>query len=228
MLMAAEIEPPQHLYVHGFLLQEGQKMSKSLGNVIDPLQVIDEFGVDPLRHYLLRDVTFGQDGSVSTTAFESRYETELANEYGNLASRVMAMARRYRDGELPNGDLDATLAADFEGLPERVADLIDRAALTEALDEIWQRVRRLNRYVEEQAPWQIAKDDTRADELDTTLRSLLEGLRAVTVLLHPFMPGSTTKVLAALSQPGTDYPQARFGAGEGGPVGELEPLFPKR
>src|SRR5271165_6883006 len=180
LLMAAEIELPRHVFVHGYLLMEGEKMSKSLGNVLDPFAVIERFGPDALRFYLLREVPFGQDGSVSTASFELRYETELANELGNLASRTIGMVARYRDGVVGTGELDPELARDFEGLPERVFRQIDRAELTAALDEIWQRVKRMNRYVEEQAPWQLAKDGERAAELDTVLRSLAEGLRAVT------------------------------------------------
>src|SRR5271165_4948883 len=180
LLMAAEIELPEHVFVHGYLLMEGEKMSKSLGNVLDPFAVIERFGADALRFYLLREVPFGQDGSVSTASFELRYESELANELGNLASRTIAMLLRYRDGVVGTGELDPELARDFEGLPERVFRQIDRAELTAALDEIWQRVKRMNRYVEEQAPWQLAKDGERAAELDTVLRSLAEGLRAVT------------------------------------------------
>ena len=101
MLMAAEVEVPRHLFVHGFLLMQGEKMSKSLGNVLDPFQVMDVFGTDALRYYCLREVSFGQDGSVSTEGFEARYNTELANEYGNLASRTLAMIGRYRDGVVP-------------------------------------------------------------------------------------------------------------------------------
>jgi methionyl-tRNA synthetase len=228
LLMAAQIEPPQHLFVHGFLLQEGQKMSKSLGNVIDPIQVVETYGADALRHYLLRDVSFGQDGSVSTTAFESRYETELANGDGNLASRTIAVVRRYREGVVPQGVLDDALGADLD-IAGEVADHMDRAGLTDALDVIWQRVRRLNRYVEERAPWTLARDDARQDELDATLRSLTEGVRTVSVLLNAFMPTATEKVLGALAEPGTDYALARYGAGGGGSgIAELEPLFPKR
>ena len=128
--MAAEIELPRHVFVHGFLLMDGEKMSKSLGNVLDPFAVIERFGTDALRFYLMREVPFGQDGSVSTASFELRYESELANELGNLASRTIAMIARYRDGELPAGDIDPELAADFSGLPERLAAHIDRAELT--------------------------------------------------------------------------------------------------
>ena len=103
MLMAAGVEVPRHLFIHGFLLMQGEKMSKSLGNVLDPFQVIDVFGTDALRYYCMREVSFGQDGSVSTEGFEARYNTELANEYGNLASRTLAMIDRYRDGVVPGG-----------------------------------------------------------------------------------------------------------------------------
>ncbi len=187
--MAAEIELPQRLFVHGYLLMEGEKMSKSLGNVLDPFAVIERFGADALRFYLLRDVPFGQDGSVSTTAFEQRYESELANEYGNLASRTLAMVRRYRDGVVPAAPLDPELASDFEGLAEEVSALLDRAELTQALDAIWQRVRRLNRYVEERAPWTLAKDEAKAGELDVVLASLAEGVRVVSPAALPIYAG---------------------------------------
>jgi methionyl-tRNA synthetase len=230
LLMAAEMELPRRLFVHGYLLMEGEKMSKSLGNVLDPFAVIDRFGADALRFYLLRDVPFGQDGSVSTTAFEQRYESELANEYGNLASRTLAMVRRYRDRVLPVAPLDPELAGDFQGLAEEVGALLDRAELTQALDAIWQRVRRLNRYVEERAPWTLAKDEQRAGELDGVLASLAEGVRVVSLLLAPYLPASTERLLDALGVEDRAYSAASFGAGSTAPgrlVGELEPLFPK-
>src|ERR1700682_3347482 len=121
LLMAAEIELPEHVFVHGYLLMDGEKMSKSLGNVLDPFAVIDRFGADALRFYLLREVPFGQDGSVATAAFEQRYASELANELGNLASRTLAMLSRYRDGDVPQSELDPQLSADFDGLAARVA-----------------------------------------------------------------------------------------------------------
>ncbi len=136
LLMAADIELPKRVFVHGYLLMEGEKMSKSLGNVLDPFAVIDRFGSDALRFYLMRDVSFGQDGSVSTTAFEQRYESELANEYGNLASRVVAMVHRYRDGVVPGSALDPELCGDLEGMVGEVQELIDRVELSQALDAI--------------------------------------------------------------------------------------------
>jgi methionyl-tRNA synthetase len=228
MLMAADLPVPEHVFVHGYLLLDGEKMSKSLGNVLDPFEIIERFGTDALRYYLLRDVTFGEDGSVSTEAFERRYDTELANELGNLASRTLAMIVRYRDGTVPDVEVDPALAADFDGLAERVAERIDRVELTPALDDIWQCVRRLNRYVEEQAPWQLAKDPDRAADLDRVLRTLAEGLRVVTVLLSPWIPGAAEKLLGALGATDLSLSSARFGSGEIGAVGPLEPLFPKQ
>jgi methionyl-tRNA synthetase len=227
LLMAAGIELPQHVFVHGYLLMEGEKMSKSLGNVLDPFAVIERFGADALRFYLLRDVPFGQDGSVSTTSFELRYESELANEFGNLASRTIAMISQFRGGSVPAGEPDEVLARDFEGLPELVAAHIDRAELTVALDEIWQRVRRLNRYVEEQAPWRLAKEESRAEDLDRVLRTLAEGLRSLTVLLWPYLPSSAERLLAALGSSDLSLAGAGLGAGSIERVNAIDSLFPK-
>jgi methionyl-tRNA synthetase len=230
MLIAAELPLPEHVFVHGFLLgADGRKMSKSLGNVLDPFEVMDAYGTDALRFYLMRDVAFGGDGTVGMKAVHSRYESELANDYGNLASRTIAMITRYRDGALPAVDTDPALAAEFAPLPAQVAELLDRFEPTQALELIWQRVRRLNRYVEERAPWQLAKDPGAAAELDRTLASLTEGLRVVSVLLAPFIPLSTGRLLAAIGTPDTDYAHAAFAATTGGAsVTALEPLFPKR
>jgi methionyl-tRNA synthetase len=227
LLMAAGLELPEHVFVHGYLLLDGEKMSKSLGNVLDPFEVIERFGADALRFYLLREVPFGQDGSVSTASFEQRYESELANELGNLASRTLAMIDRYRDGTLAPGEVDAALREDFLGLSEHVSERLDRAELTLALDEIWQRVRRLNRYVEEQAPWQLAKDPARAADLDRVLRSLAEGLRCVAVLLWPYLPVSAERLLAALGAPGLSLAGAALGTDGIEQVEPLEVLFPK-
>jgi methionyl-tRNA synthetase len=227
LLMAAEIELPRHVFVHGYLLMEGEKMSKSLGNVLDPFTVIERFGADALRFYLLRDVPFGQDGSVSTAAFELRYESELANELGNLASRTIGMLERYRDGVVSAGELDPILVSAFTGLSERVAAQIDRCELTLALEEIWQLVRRLNRYVEEQSPWVLAKDEARADELDRVLRSLVEALRVLAVLLWSYMPVSCERLLGALGADEVSFAAAELGAGRIERVHTLDSLFPK-
>jgi methionyl-tRNA synthetase len=230
LLIAADLELPHHVFVHGFLLgSDGRKMSKSLGNVLDPFEVIEQFGTDALRFYLMRDVPFGSDGAVGMDAVRARYDSELANEYGNLASRTIAMLRRYRDGTVPAVATDTALAGDFDGLPAEVGAVLDRAEPTQALDLIWQRVRRLNRYVEERAPWQLAKDPADAAKLDETLASLAEGLRALTVLLHPYMPATTERLLGALGAPAVEFDRARLAErASGATVSALEPLFPKR
>jgi methionyl-tRNA synthetase len=228
MLLAADIPLPEHVFVHGFLLgADGRKMSKSLGNVLDPFEVMDLYGTEALRFYLLRDVTFGADGSTSLDSVRARYEGELANELGNLASRTIAMINRYRGGELPEVELDPALVAEFDGLAGDVSAFMDRAELTQALEAIWQRVRRLNRYVEEQAPWQLAKDDARAGDLDRVLRTLAEGLRALAVLLWPWLPESAAKLLDALGAPDLALAGAELDGGRVRKVSALEPLFPK-
>jgi methionyl-tRNA synthetase len=228
-LMAADYEVPKRMFIHGYLLMEGHKMSKSLGNVLDPFEAIDRFGADPLRYYCFREVSFGQDGSVSAPGFEARYETELANEYGNLASRTLAMVDRYRDGVIPDAEPDPELAGGrdgLSGLESRVAELLDRAELTQALEEIWARVRRLNRYVEEARPWDLAKDDGTAERLDQVLYTLAEGLRFITLLLYPYTPETTERLLSALGEEGRGL--TAFGSRGGGQrVEKLPPLFPR-
>jgi methionyl-tRNA synthetase len=218
---------PRQVGIHGFLLLGEHKMSKSLGNVIDPNQVVDLYGADALRFYALREVRFGQDGEVSPEGFEQRYTSELANEYGNLASRTLAMIGRYRDGVVPDGSEQA-LAERFEGLAESVCRHVDAVDLTLALDEIWQRVKLLNAYVQEEEPWKLSKDESQAERLDTVLYGLAEGLRVVSVLLLPFMPDAAEKLLAALGAADLTLGGARFGAQRGGAkLGELGQLFPR-
>ncbi len=241
-LLAAGYEVPRGMFIHGYLLMEGHKMSKSLGNVLDPFAVIDRFGADALRYYCFREVSFGQDGSVSAAGFESRYETELANEYGNLASRTLAMIGRFRDGVVPEAEGDAALLEGDDGLAgleEAVMELLDRTELTQALEEIWARIRRLNRYVEETRPWDLAKEEAEhrepgprptrsraADRLDVVLYSLAEGLRVLALLLHAYMPEAGDRLLEALGE--EDRELSAFGSRGGGQrVSELPPLFPK-
>jgi methionyl-tRNA synthetase len=202
------------------------KMSKSLGNVLDPFEIIEQFGTDALRYYCLREVSFGQDGAVSTAGFAARYESELANELGNLASRTTSMAARYLDGQVPAVELDADLVAELAPIPGEVADLLDRAEITAALDVAWRAVRRLNRYVEEQAPWALAKAGE-DESLARVLATLVEGLRSIAVLLHPWVPQSAGKILDALGAPGLDFEAARPAGGTARTVTRIAPLFPK-
>ncbi|MFL5832532.1 MAG: methionine--tRNA ligase [Solirubrobacterales bacterium] len=226
LCFAADLEPPKRMVIHGFLLMGEKKMSKSLGNVLDPFEVIERFGADALRFYLFREVSFGQDGAISTAGFEQRYETELANDYGNLASRVLAMVDRYRDGTVPEAQVDAVLAEDFEGVPARFSDLLDRAELSQALDVVWVLVRRLNRYVEETQPWVLAKDEADPKRLDEVLYNLVEGLRVVTLLLVPYLPQTSETLLAALAEAGRS-PAELGSRGGGQKVERVPPLFPK-
>jgi methionyl-tRNA synthetase len=226
LCMAAGLEPPRRMVIHGFLLMGEKKMSKSLGNVLDPFEVIERFGADALRFYLFREVSFGQDGSISTAGFEARYETELANDYGNLASRTLAMVARYRDGVVPEAAVDAVLAEDFEGALDRLRELIDRAELSQALEAIWTLVRRLNRYVEETAPWVLAKDEADPARLDEVLYNLVEGLRVVTLMLVPYLPATAEQLLEVLGEEGRGL--AELGSRAGGQsVERIQPLFPK-
>jgi methionyl-tRNA synthetase len=237
LLMAADLPLPEHVFVHGYLLLEGHKMSKSLGNVLDPFEVIDKYGADALRFYLLRDVSFGQDGSVSTADFEKRYDSELANDFGNLASRTIKMLLRYRDGAVPQGvELDPTIAAEFDGLDKTVGSLVGKAELTAALEEIWVRIRRLNAYVGEQEPWKLAKEEDRAQDLDRVLATLIEGVRVVTVLLYAYIPDRATTLLHALgasgeitdTSPAVSLATAQYGSRIPRHVSDLDPLFPKQ
>jgi methionyl-tRNA synthetase len=226
LLWAAEIPLPKQMVIHGFLLMEGQKMSKSLGNVIDPFEVIERFGADALRFYCYREVSFGQDGSVSPVGFETRYETELANEYGNLANRTLAMIERYRDGVVPEAAVDDSLAGAFAGIVDEVRAELDRAELTQALEAIWRLVRRLNQYVEETRPWDLAKEESESGRLDQVLYNLAEGLRVTTLRLCPYMPETSDRLLAALGEEGRAL--AELGSRGGGQrIARLEPLFPK-
>src|SRR3954468_3745499 len=228
LLMAADLPLPKQLYIHGYLLMDEHKMSKSLGNVIDPFQVMDRFGTDTLRYYVFREVNFGQDGSISAAGFETRYNAELANEYGNLASRTLAMIERYRDGEVPEASVSSELAAELAGVDDRVREKLDAVDVSGALEEIWTAVRRLNRFVQDEEPWKLAKDEGAAERLDSVLYSLAEGLRFVSVLVHPYMPDTSDRLLEALGQDDLSYDGASFGARPGGArTGKLEPLFPR-
>ncbi len=225
LLLSAGEEPPQQLFVHGFLNLDGRKISKSLGNVIEPLELIDVYGADALRFWAARAVPFGQDGSAE--GVHERYERELANDLGNLVSRTTAMIARYRDGvlsETPGGGV-----FDAGALRESVAGHLDRFDITGALDEIWQAVRRLNQHVEATAPWELAKDEARASELDQVLYDLADGLCAVAVAVSPYLPETAPRILEALGQPldlSFDRVRAKVAERADG-IAPSPPLFPR-
>ena len=229
LLLAADLSVPRQLFVHGYLLLDERKMSKSVGNVIDPLDLIDVYGVDPIRYYLFRQVSFGQDGSISVDSLHERYERELGNDLGNLLSRTTAMIARYRGGRLAAAEVSADLAAAVDGTREGVAARLDAFDVTGGLDVIWELVRRLNRHVEQSAPWELAKDGDRAGDLDRVLFELADGLRAVAVVLSAYVPATAARILAALHQP-DDLGWERAVAGSAREAGGIEPaapLFPR-
>jgi len=227
LLLAAGYEPPKQLFVHGFLNIDKQKISKSLGNVIDPLDLIAVFGADPIRFWCARAVSFGQDGNVTLDSFYERYERELGNDLGNLVSRTTAMIARYREGRLAK--TPGPGAFDADALRESIVERLDRYDITGALDEIWQAVRRLNQHVEQSAPWELAKDDAKSAELDAVLYDLADGVCAVAVALAPYLPETSPRILEALRQP-PDLALERIGRGaaeaaEG--IVPAQPLFPR-
>src|SRR5579862_4898044 len=227
MLLSAGYEPPQQLFVHGWLLLDDRKISKSLGNAVDPLELIDVYGADALRYWMARAVSFGQDGSASIDGIRERYENELADDLGNLLSRTTAMVAQYRAGSLRRGDADPAL--DIAALAADVADRLDRFDVTGALDAIWDGVRGLNQYVTAEAPWQLAKDEANAARLDAVLYNLVDGLSALAVALAPFLPETAPQILAALNQSGDlGWDRVRSGvAEEVDGIVAAKPLFPK-
>ncbi len=231
LLMAAGLELPRGEMIHGFVLKGGEKMSKTTGNVVDPFPFIAEYGIDALRYYLAREVRFGEDGTFTAEGFEARYSQELGNELGNLLNRVVSMIGRYRDGVVPaDPGGDGELAAEVAAAVEATVAEYDRLDLSRAIEGDWRLVQRLNRLVEQRAPWTLAKDPARAVELDQTLFSLAEGLRAAAILLWPVIPGSSERILAALGQDPAEVSLAgaAWGGGRGGArVEPSGPLFPR-
>jgi methionyl-tRNA synthetase len=230
MLLAAGYTVPHELFVHGYLLLDEQKISKSVGNVVDPLDLIDVYGADPVRFWCARSVSFGHDGNVSLDGLHERYERELGNDLGNLLSRTTAMVARYRNGAIEGAPRDdSPVKALLDPLAADVAARLDAYDLTGALERIWEVVRGLNRHVEATAPWQLAKDDSRAGELDAVLYDLADGLRAVAVALSSYLPETAPRILAALGQPGglawDEVAYGHLAAATG--IQPAEPLFPR-
>ena len=229
--MSAGYELPEGEFIHGYLLFGGEKMSKTRGNVLDPFAVIEQYGVDPLRYYLLREVTFGLDGDISLNGFESRYNTELANELGNLVSRTVSMVGKYRGGRVPATAGPPALAREAEAAVAEYGRRMDEIEVTAALEALWELVRRLNRYVEEEAPWKLAKDEAQAPRLDEVLYGLVAGLRLVALCLHPFMPSTAVEIMRRIGQPrGEDdlrLDLAVWDLAVAGVVEQAPPLFPR-
>jgi methionyl-tRNA synthetase len=202
MLMAAGLEVPKHVFAHGWLLVGGEKMSKSKLTGIAPNEITDTFGSDAFRYYFMRAISFGHDGSFSWEDLSARYHAELANGFGNLASRVLAMNAKYFNSAMPQAADEHEADRAIRELAASVTAAADRFvegfAVHDAIAEVWKLVDALNGYVQDQQPWALAKDEAQADRLATVLATATEGLRALAELLHPILPLATEKLWAAL------------------------------
>jgi methionyl-tRNA synthetase len=202
-LMAAELPPPRRVFAHGWWTNEGQKISKSLGNVIDPLALVEEFGLDPVRYFLLREVPFGQDGDFARGALINRLNGELADVLGNLANRTLSLIQRNCEGKLPAlaapAEADGALLTPLASLAETVGKLLESQQYHLALEEIFAQVRGANGYITLQAPWALKKTDP--VRMAVVLRHLHTALRAYATVLQPFMPGSMAALLDQLGVP---------------------------
>jgi len=229
MLKAMGLPLPKQILVHGWWQKDGAKISKSTGNVVDPIAVINEWGLDAFRFYVLRELDIGPDGNWTDAGFRSRYQAELANGLGNLVNRSLSMLKRYRNGIVPVKSNE--LAADAVKAADETRALFKQSQLQAALQSIWGLVNRANKYVDETAPFKLAKDPAQAQRLDEVLYNLAESCRVLAVLLNPFLPGTAAKIYTQLGLTNTPSKLADAtwgGLQPGHQTGEPAPLFPRK
>ena len=233
-LMGAGLEPPKRVFAHGWWTNEGQKISKSLGNIIDPYEIVKTYGLDQVRYFLLREVPFGNDGDFSRKSVLNRINGDLANDLGNLVQRVLSMVGRYCDGQVPapatiTTDDDRALLDQAAGAIEAIRQSMDAQAFNEALDTIWSLVRAANGYVDHQAPWRLHKEDV--ERRDTVLYTLAETIRHIGLYLQPFVPDAATSILDQLEIADDQRDFSSIGGGHavkpGTPLRKPSAIFPR-
>ena len=229
MLKAMGMPLPKQILVHGWWQKDGQRMSKSTGNVVDPIAIINEWCVDAFRFYVLRELDIGPDGNWTESGFKSRYQAELANGLGNLVNRSLSMLKRYRNGIVPAKSEE--LSADAAKAADETRVLLKQNQLQAALQSIWSLVTRANQYVDQTAPFKLAKDPAQAQRLDEVLYNLAETCRVLAVLLWPFLPETAVKIYSqlGLSETPDKFSEAVWGELKSGQaIGEPTPLFPRK
>ena len=227
MLMSANIELPKSIFAHGWWLMAESKISKSVGNVVDPISLIDDYGVDPVRYYLMREMVLGQDANFTIESFIKRYNSDLANDFGNLLSRVSTLMKKNYDGKIPeSGELteaELKIKSRGESLGKLVKDMIEEMRINDAIEETMQYIRSVNKYMEESAPWKLVKEDKEA--AGRVLYTAGEALRISAVLLSPVMPNRTEILLEALNAKGENLDWG--GLKSGSELKDHKPLFPR-